>query len=232
MRLDKYISSKYNITRSRASDLIKLGSVSVNQIFVTKPSYTVKETDLIKVDLSLKYESRAGSKLEEAIRFYNLDFQDKTVLDVGSSTGGFTSCSLSFGAKVVYAYDVGKNQMDQNLRQNPRIRLFEQTNILSVKPALTDICLVDVSFTSVIPIINHLKDQASLFIVLFKPQFEVGKKHLKGGIVKDEQVIKEAINNFLEVLASLEIKVIGYKKVQLKGKKGNQEYIFVGEKDA
>lgn len=126
MRLDKYIVDNFGYTRSRAIDLIKVGSVYVNGEVVLKPSKQVSETDKIKINDKLKYVSRAGVKLEEAINYFNLDFKDKTVLDVGSSTGGFTEVSLKYGAKTVYAYDVGKDQMDEELRKDKRIHLLNK----------------------------------------------------------------------------------------------------------
>lgn len=229
MRLDVYLVKEFSLTRSRAADLIKLGSVKVNDKVILKASYKVSLNDDVKITYSLKYVSRAGNKLEDAISYFDLDFQNKSILDVGSSTGGFTDCSLQHGAKIVYAYDVGTNQMNETLKEDNRVRLFEQTNILNVDPVRVDICLIDVSFVSIKPIIKHLKDKADLFVMLFKPQFEVGKKHIKGGIVKDEKVIKKIVDEFKDYLKDLNINIIGYKKTDLKGKKGNQEYIFIGD---
>jgi 23S rRNA (cytidine1920-2'-O)/16S rRNA (cytidine1409-2'-O)-methyltransferase len=229
MRLDKYIVDNFGYTRSRAIDLIKVGSVYVNGEVVLKPSKQVSETDKIKINDKLKYVSRAGVKLEEAVNYFNLDFKDKTVLDVGSSTGGFTEVSLKYGAKTVYAYDVGKDQMDEELRKDKRIHLFEQTNILSADVKEVDICLIDVSFVSIKPIIKHLKGKAKVYVMLFKPQFEVGPDNLYGGIIKNEKVLKEAILSFKEFLKEEEINLRDYLQVSLKGKKGNQEYIFIGD---
>lgn len=229
MRLDNYIKENFNISRSRALDLIKLSSVKVNDEIIIKPSYQVKEGDKVVIIETLKYASRAGEKLEDAIINFQLDFKDKTVLDVGSSTGGFTECSLSFGARHVYAYDVGINQMVDYLKEDKRVTLKEGVNILSVTPELVDICLIDVSFTSIKPIITHLKDNAKLYVLLFKPQFEVGQKHLKKGIVKDNKIVLKYIEEFKDFLKELSLNVVNYKPV-LKGKKGNQEYIFVCER--
>ncbi|MGI6360656.1 MAG: TlyA family RNA methyltransferase [Acholeplasmatales bacterium] len=229
MRLDNYIKENFNISRSRALDLIKLSSVKVNNEIVIKPSYQVKEDDVVEIIETLKYASRAGEKLEDAIINFNLDFKNKTILDVGSSTGGFTDCSLSFGAKHVYAYDVGVDQMVLRLKEDKRVTLNEGVNILSVTPEEVDICLIDVSFTSIKPIITHLKDIAKRYVLLFKPQFEVGQKHLKKGIVKDVKVVNKYVEEFKDFLKELSLNVIDYKSV-LKGKKGNQEYIFVCER--
>lgn len=229
MRLDLYISNSYGYTRSRAQDLIKLGSVRVNNEIIKKPAYNVKEEDSINVSDDLKYVSRAGEKLEDAIKAFNLDFKDKTVMDIGSSTGGFTQCSLLFGAKHVFAYDVGSLQMDVSLRNNPQISLFEQTNILSVDKQEVDIILIDVSFTSIKPILKHVLRWANYYVLLFKPQFEVTPNLVKNGVIKSEKLLKRLVDEFKVFLEDENIKVIGYKKSDLKGKKGNQEFLFIGE---
>lgn len=229
MRLDLYISNSYGYTRSRAQDLIKLGSVRVNNEIIKKPAYNVKEEDSINVSDDLKYVSRAGEKLEDAIKAFNLDFKDKTVMDIGSSTGGFTQCSLLFGAKHVYAYDVGSFQMDVSLRNNPQISLFEQTNILSVDKHEVDIILIDVSFTSIKPILKHVLGWANYYVLLFKPQFEATPSLVKNGVIKSDKLLKRLVDEFNVFLEDENIKVIGYKKSDLKGKKGNQEFLFIGE---
>lgn len=232
MRLDKYLVNKYNYSRSRATDLIKLGSVSVNGKVILKPAKQIAIADEIVIFDKIKYVSRAGLKLEEAIDHFNLDFKNKTILDVGSSTGGFTEVSLKRGANRVYAYDVGKNQMVEGLKNDKRVYLFEQTNILKANPEKVDICLIDVSFVSIRPIIKHLKEKANLFIMLFKPQFETKAKDLYGGVIKSEKVLNKLIISFKEFLTEEKISLKGELKLSLKGKKGNQEYIFIGDSNA
>ena len=229
MRLDLYISNRYEFSRSRAQDLIKLGSVRVNNEIMKKPAYNVKEDDVIDVSEDLKYVSRAGEKLEDAIKAFNLDFKDKTVMDIGSSTGGFTQCSLLFGAKHVYAYDVGSDQMDESLRHHRDISLFEETNILSVDKQAVDIILIDVSFTSIKPILKHVIGWANLYVLLFKPQFEASPNLVKNGVIKSEKLLERLVDEFKVFLEDENIKIIGYKKSDLKGKKGNQEFLFIGE---
>lgn len=232
MRLDKHLVINYGLSRSRAIDLIKLGSVKVNNETILKPSFNVKEEDVISIDDSLKYVSRAGMKLEDAIISFNLDFKDKTLMDIGSSTGGFTECSLSFGAKHVYAYDVGKGQMSPTLRTDARITLKEETNILDVIPNVVDIILIDVSFTSIKPIIKHVRDYGFMFVLLYKPQFEVGRSYVKQGIVKDASIVSKSLKEFTEFLNEEGIIIKHIKPSAIKGKKGNQEYLIIGEKDA
>ncbi len=230
MRLDQFVSQKQNISRSKASDLIKLGFVRVDQKIILKPSFKITSNQEVVVNDIMKYVSRSGLKLEDAIITYDLDFNNKTVVDIGSSTGGFTQCSLAFGASKVYAYDVGTDQMDQTLKKDKRIELYEQTNILDVLVKEVDICLIDVSFTSVKPILKHVYEKCNLFVILFKPQFEVGPNHLYGGIVKSDKIIEKALNEFKVFLNELNIIIEGYKPSDLKGKKGNQEYLFVGKR--
>lgn len=231
MRLDQYIAKQFNLSRSKATDLIKLGNVTIDGNIITKPSFIIMPNYNIEINNIFKYVSRSGLKLEDAIKTYNLDFSNKIVIDVGSSAGGFTQCSLEYGAKKVYAYDVGKNQMDPLLRDNPKVELFEETNILDVSLASADICLIDVSFTSVEPIIKHIKDSCKEFVILYKPQFEVGPKHIYGGIVKNQNIIDESIQKFKTFLLNENITITNYKASDLKGKKGNQEYLFIGERN-
>jgi len=145
---------------------------------------------------------------------------------VGSSTGGFTQCALIHGAKKVYSYDVGKEQMDQELKKDPRIELHEETNILDVKLPEADIVLIDVSFTSIKPILSHFKGFSKEIIALIKPQFEAGPIRFKKGVLHDEKMHEIILNDILDHVESLGFHPIGLKKSVLKGKLGNQEYVL------
>jgi 23S rRNA (cytidine1920-2'-O)/16S rRNA (cytidine1409-2'-O)-methyltransferase len=226
MRLDHYLVEK-NIakTRSQATDLIKRGLVLVNENIVTKTGYEVSN-ELIKLVEEVKYVSRAGEKLYQAINKFDIELFDKIVCDIGSSTGGFTDCALQEGAKKVYAYDVGKDQMDHELKKNPKILLFEETNILDVDLPLSDLVMIDVSFTSIKPILKHLKGYEHEIIALIKPQFEVGHIHFKQGVVKDLKRHKEVLIDVLNYARELGFSLKGLIKSDLKGKAGNQEYIL------
>ncbi|MDY0210566.1 MAG: TlyA family RNA methyltransferase [Acholeplasma sp.] len=230
MRLDKYMVETFFKTRSQAQDLIRQGKVSVNNRIVTKTGYELKgeEVQIIK---DMDYVSRGGLKLKDAIDSFKLNVKDAIMADIGSSTGGFTDCALKEGVSHVYAYDVGTDQMDQSLRSNPKVSLFEQTNILDVtlNPNI-NLFTVDVSFTSVKPILLHLMNTSGLYVVLVKPQFEVGPKHLKNGIVIDLKKQKEALEGIIEYANDLGFKTIGSKKSDLKGKMGNQEYLLILKK--
>ena len=230
MRLDNYLKGKEKLTRSKIKALILAGAVKVNDKIIMKASYQIKEDDKVELLTTNKYVSRAGLKLEEAITYFQLDFKDKVILDVGSSTGGFTDCSLKHGAKIVYAYDVGTLQMDETLRKDERIVLKEQTNILKADPPNVDIALIDVSFTSTLPIMKHIKNKAKLFVILFKPQFEVGRINLKKGIVKEEKIDLLKLQELKSALEEQKLTVVDFIKTALKGKKGNQEYLMLVKK--
>ena len=163
MRLDKYLVDKgYFKTRNKALTAIKNGAVLVAGSTIFKPSYEVLDSLDIKINTNLliPYVSRGGLKLETAIKSFNLNFQNKVVLDIGSSTGGFTDCAIKHGAKLVYAVDVGTNQLDESLKSNAKVVSLENTNILSL-PFFSnsiDIVLLDCSFVSVnvlLPAINN-----------------------------------------------------------------------------
>jgi len=221
MRLDIYLHEYKNVrSRTLATRLIKSGAVFVNGTMATSASQSVYLQDLVEVrDHELfRYVSRAGLKLEEALRQfkkYGIDPAGTTCLDIGSSTGGFTDCLIQHGASKVYAVDVGTHQLDMKLRTEPeyaeKISLFEKTDIrdfdLEVHIAEPiDLVVADISFISLAHMIPVLKDVKQhnqrfgrvggqvYFILLIKPQFEAGKGELnRQGIVKNEQTLKKII---------------------------------------
>ena len=185
MRLDIFISSEMRFcSREKARYYIKNGDVSVNGTVIEKPSYDVSEKDGVEIRDSIGFVGKGGLKLKKAIESFRLNFFDKTVLDVGASTGGFTDCALQNGAKKVYAVDVGHGQLDPKLASNDRVVNFEGRNILDISPEnidKTDIVVSDVSFVSIKKILFHISnfiDEYGQIICLVKPQFEVGKKRL------------------------------------------------------
>ena len=226
MRLDHYLVEKSIAkTRSQATDLIKRGLVLVNETVITKAGYDVSN-ELIKLVQEVKYVSRAGEKLYQAISVFGIELLGKIVCDIGSSTGGFTDCALQEGAKKIYAYDVGRDQMDTQLKKNPKIELHEETNILDVELPDSDFIMIDVSFTSIKPILNHLQGYQNEIIALIKPQFEVGHIHFKHGVVKDIKRHKEVLTDVLNYARTLGFSIKGLIQSDLKGKAGNQEYIL------
>ncbi len=233
MRLDIFISSKMRYcSREKARYYIKNGDVSVNGTVIEKPSYDVSEKDGVEIRDSIGFVGKGGLKLKKAIESFRLNFFDKTVLDVGASTGGFTDCALQNGAKKVYAVDVGHGQLDPKLASNDRVVNFEGRNILDISPEnidKTDIVVSDVSFVSIKKILFHISnfiDEYGQIICLVKPQFEVGKKRLKNGVVSDEKTHVEVVSDILDYAESLGLTVSGLDFSPIKGGEGNIEFLL------
>ena len=233
MRLDIFISSEMRFcSREKARYYIKNGDVSVNGTVVEKPSYDVSEKDGVEIRDSIGFVGKGGLKLKKAIESFRLNFFDKTVLDVGASTGGFTDCALQNGAKKVYAVDVGHGQLDPKLASNDRVVNFEGRNILDISPEnidKTDIVVSDVSFVSIKKILFHISnfiDEYGQIICLVKPQFEVGKKRLKNGVVSDEKTHVEVVSDILDYAESLGLTVSGLDFSTIKGGEGNIEFLL------
>lgn len=219
-------------SREKARYYIKNGDVSVNGTVIEKPSYDVSEKDVVVIRDSIGFVGKGGLKLKKAIESFRLNFFDKTVLDVGASTGGFTDCALQNGAKKVYAVDVGHGQLDPKLASNDRVVNFEGRNILDISPEnidKTDIVVSDVSFVSIKKILFHISnfiDEYGQIICLVKPQFEVGKKRLKNGVVSDEKTHVEVVSDILDYAESLGLTVSGLDFSPIKGGEGNIEFLL------
>lgn len=219
-------------SREKARYYIKNGDVSVHGTVIEKPSYDVSEKDGVEIRDSIGFVGKGGLKLKKAIESFRLNFFDKTVLDVGASTGGFTDCALQNGAKKVYAVDVGHGQLDPKLASNDRVVNFEGRNILDISPEnidKTDIVVSDVSFVSIKKILFHISnfiDEYGQIICLVKPQFEVGKKRLKNGVVSDERTHVEVVSDILDYAESLGLTVSGLDFSPIKGGEGNIEFLL------
>ncbi len=226
MRLDQYLVQHELVSsRSKATDLIKRKLVTVDGVVARKSGQDINQE---KVELlnEVLYVGRGGEKLAGAITFFHIDFKGKKVIDVGSSTGGFTDVSLKHGASYVYAYDVGHDQLDESLRNHPFVEVHESTNFLDVKLPEADIIVIDVSFISITQIMTHIKGFRGIVIGLIKPQFEVGKIHMKNGVLKDKKTHKLIIKQVIRFIENLAFPVIDIMPSSLKGKKGNQEYMI------
>lgn len=234
-RLDKELIIRNLVeTRTKAQELISNGVVLVNEKVQTKLSFMVSENDKIEImknDL-LKYVSRGGFKLEKALHIFKIDLTDKTVLDIGSSTGGFTDCSLQRGAKKVIAVDVGTNVMHKSLRENKKVELYENTNIKNLphdKFLGVDYIVCDVSFVSLEAIVEKVNSENILvdMICLIKPQFECGKEIATkyGGVIKSKTVHKEVLNKVVKFFNKNNFYLKGLDFSPIKGGDGNIEYI-------
>ena len=182
MRLDTLMAEKKLVrSRSVATDLIKNNLVKVNGVIINKPAKDFPTETIIEILELPKYVGRGGLKLEKALEEFEISPNGLVVLDVGSSTGGFTDCLLQKGAKKVYAVDVGTDQLSETLKKSPRIVSMEKTDIRNIKtlPEKPDLAVIDASFISLELILENvaslLKENGKI-IALIKPQFETQKK--------------------------------------------------------
>lgn len=231
MRLDSYLVEHFKLSRSRAKLLIEDGAVLINEIVFKKPNKTVLPTDAVVVNDTINYVSRAGLKLEHALKLFSINTINKNCLDIGSSTGGFTDCLLKNGAAHVDAVDVGTDQLVEKLRNDSRVSVYEKTDIRNFETNNTyDLIVCDASFislTKIIPVVPHFSKKNADIILLIKPQFEVGREFLgKGGIVNDEMRVVEVITDIVNLAKKNDLRLIDEIKIcPLKGGDGNQEYI-------
>ncbi|OGF55241.1 MAG: RNA methyltransferase [Candidatus Fraserbacteria bacterium RBG_16_55_9] len=240
-RLDLYLVER-GLCKSRtaAQRAIVAGLVFVNGQRVDKPATPVAEDAHIELKERPRYASQGGFKLEKALHTFHVDVQRKTCLDIGASTGGFTDCLLQHGAAKVYAVDVGKGQLDWNLRNDPRVVVMEDVNArylqLEQIGEYVDLVTIDVSFISlrlILPAANLIVKPAGDVIALVKPQFEAGREHVqRGGVVKDPEVHRQV----LEELAQSAMRELGFSVMNatfspFKGPAGNIEFFlqFVNE---
>lgn len=231
-RLDAELTRRGLVaTRSQAESFIKLGKVMVNNQVISKPGYFVSEDVVIKLDAGEQYVSRAGLKLASVAEILRLDFKNKVVLDVGSSTGGFTDYSLRRGAKVVYAVDVGTDQLHPSLRKNDKIKLFEKTDIRDFKmKEKPQIVVIDVSFISLREILPHiakeLADETTQIVAMVKPQFEAGRDQVNKGVIKNDAVRRQILKDF-EIWTKDWFVINDKRDSDVSGAKGNQERFYL-----
>jgi 23S rRNA (cytidine1920-2'-O)/16S rRNA (cytidine1409-2'-O)-methyltransferase len=231
MRADSELfKRKLARSRSAAAELIRRGSVKLNGKTLKKASDEVRPEDILEIGEGLPFVSRAGEKLDYALRHFSIDVHGKSAIDVGSSTGGFTDCLLRHGVKSVHAIDVGTDQLVEALRSDPRVTVMEQTDIRDVTLDIkSDLAVIDVSFISlqkVLPKVHELLTQGGLVIALIKPQFEVGKGKLnKKGIVKESKDREESAENVLAIAGGIGFTLKGFAQSPLQGGDGNIEYL-------
>jgi len=232
VRLDKYLVDEgYFESRNRANDAIKAGLVLVDGK-KGKPSLKIDENSMVEVKESKFYVSRAARKLENFLSEHGLDIKGKRALDIGSSTGGFAQIILENDVATLDCVDVGKDQLHISLRKNEKITLHEETDIRDFQSDNAfELITCDVSFISILQILNdidRLAKSATDIVILYKPQFEVGKdvKRDSRGVVQDMDAIARRKEAFDAEALSLgwELKHQALSKVT--GKEGNQEYLY------
>jgi 23S rRNA (cytidine1920-2'-O)/16S rRNA (cytidine1409-2'-O)-methyltransferase len=220
-------------TREKARALILAGNVLVDGQKADKPGHTFPTACLIELLKGLPYVSRAGKKLEAALDAFQIEVRDRTCLDVGASTGGFTDCLLQRGARLVYAVDVGAGQLDWKLRNDPRVAVREGINAryLSLEHIgeLVDLAVCDVSFISVTlilsPMLALLRPEGEM-VILVKPQFEVGRGKVgKGGIVRDPALHTEVCDRVRLAVVGMGLTASVMESPVL-GAEGNKEFLL------
>ena len=202
MRLDQAVTKLGLVaSRSQAESYIRLGKVTVNGKTVTKPGFFVRDINQIKLNQDEQFVSRAGLKLKSVAEKLDLNFSGKTILDVGSSTGGFTDFALSRGAVKAICVDVGTNQLHPKLRSDERVELHEKTDIRDFYTDQNiDIIVIDVSFISLREVLPHiarnLANKQTEVVAMVKPQFEAGLKLKNGGVVKNDNERRQILRDF------------------------------------
>jgi 23S rRNA (cytidine1920-2'-O)/16S rRNA (cytidine1409-2'-O)-methyltransferase len=222
-------------SRAQAQALILAGRVQVEGMAAPKAGVLVAEAVPVTVQAPAStFVSRGGEKLVGALDHFQVNPAGKVALDVGASTGGFTHCLLTRGARKVYAVDVGYGQLDAGLRRDPRVVVLERVNIRHLPeaaiPEPVDLVTLDLSFISltlVLPKILEFLRPGGEILAMVKPQFEVGKGQVgKGGVVREPRLQQEAVQRVAAAAASLGLRVSPAFAAPLKGPKGNQEYFL------
>jgi 23S rRNA (cytidine1920-2'-O)/16S rRNA (cytidine1409-2'-O)-methyltransferase len=220
-------------SREQARAALLAGEVRVSDQPVTKVGQLIDEDALIAVAERQRFVSRGGDKLAGALDAFGLDVAGMRVVDVGASTGGFTDCVLQRGAESVCAIDVGYGQLAWSLRTDPRVTVFERTNIRAVEPAVLgapfDVAVIDVSFISLRKVLPNLLSLISAengqLVALVKPQFEVGKGRVgKRGVVREPLLHTEVLEASANAAAEAGLVVRGLTFSPIKGPEGNIEF--------
>jgi ftsJ-like methyltransferase len=235
IRLDNLLVDRKMVeSRSQAESYIKLGKVAVDGIKRTKPGFFVDVNSELKILQQVQYVSRAGLKLESVAKKMRIDFRNKTVLDVGSSTGGFTDYSLKNGANKVIAVDVGTDQLHPKLRLNKKVELHEKTDIRNFRTdQKIDVVVIDVSFISIkeiLPSVVNLSNKNTKIVAMVKPQFEAGRNGTVNGVVKNNSYRRKILQDFENWCRSNNLYIENKRDSEVKGTKGNQERFYILKK--
>jgi 23S rRNA (cytidine1920-2'-O)/16S rRNA (cytidine1409-2'-O)-methyltransferase len=236
IRLDTYLVEK-NLasSRNKAQALIKEGFVEVDGITVLKSSFVLdKNNDTVTLKEHKNYVSRSAHKLSAFLDELKLDVRSKVALDIGSSTGGFTQVLLEYGVKEVTAVDVGREQLHESLKNDSRVYSYESCDIRDFQSAKTfELVVSDVAFISLLHILDDINRLAcGNIILLFKPQFEVGReaKRDSNGVVLDTKAIAQAMERFEDACKMKGWQLMLKSPSRLTGKEGNLEYCYAYQK--
>ena len=239
-RLDVLLFEKGMVpSRERAKAIIMSGIVYVNNQKADKAGMSIPEDAEIEIrGKTNSFVSRGGLKIEKALTYFQIDPKDLCAMDIGASTGGFTDCLLTRGARKVYSIDVGYGQLAWKLRQDPRVVCMERTNIRKVTPDMLDdvpeFAVIDVSFISlklVLPVVAQLLNEHGRIACLIKPQFEAGKGKVgKKGVVREPEIHLDVLNAFIEDAHEAGFHVYNLTFSPIKGPEGNIEFLgYIGK---
>lgn len=232
-RLDVCVQELHpELSRSHIQSLIMQGKVIVNNEKITKSGAAIAPDAVITVDVSQeKFVSRAGYKLEHALKVFDIDVTGLTVMDAGLSTGGFSDCLIQHGVRKIYGIDVGYGQVHEKIRNDSHVIVMERTNLRQVRDlgVLVDLVTLDLSFISVLKVMDAvdaiLKPDGKL-VVLIKPQFEARPDQVgRGGIIKDSNVHEEVIQNVTHGIIERGYKLQGVIESPILGGEGNKEFL-------
>jgi 23S rRNA (cytidine1920-2'-O)/16S rRNA (cytidine1409-2'-O)-methyltransferase len=244
MRLDAALVKRgLAESRSEASRLIDAGHVTVSGAFADKSSRMVAPDEPITVVVEKKFVSRGGEKLSHALDAFGVDVQGRSVMDAGVSTGGFTDCVLQRGAQRVFAVDVGRNQLHERIKANPKVEWRDGVNVREIRsddmPFACSLLVADLSFISLTKVLPSLMSVLSpedsfttpQMVLLVKPQFEAGRVEVSRGkgVITDPEIHAETIQTVQECVESLGGSVVGLVESPIKGAEGNTEFLMFVE---
>lgn len=227
-------------SREQAKRMIMAGDAIAGTMRIDKPGELLDADAEIRIkENSIKYVSRGGYKLEKILDTFDIDLRDKIAMDIGSSTGGFTDCMLKHGAEKVYAIDVGYNQLAYSLRIDERVVVMEKTNFRTMDVGIIndriDFISIDVSFISlkhIFPNASKIISDTGYICALIKPQFEAGKEKVgKKGVVRDEKVHEEVIENVLGLAKEEGLYPVKLTYSPIRGQEGNIEFLVLLQKE-
>ncbi len=220
-------------SREKAQRLVRAGVVRVKGQVQTKPGHEFPADSIIEIEQAERFVGRGGEKLEAAFAAFPISVEGFVCLDIGASTGGFTDCMIQHGARRVYAVDVGRTQLHEKLRADPRVTVMDQTNARYLEASAfsepPQFAAADVSFislTKVLPAITRVLASGAGLVTLIKPQFEAGREQVeKGGVVRDPAVREKVCREVREFGCSLGLEWMGICESPLKGPAGNIEFL-------